>query len=73
MGRSKKEKEDRMKSRKVEDGIGNVRRTHGIWMTESWNAEADGESLTPVDVARSTSADDAVRLKDIECRKRQRR
>jgi DNA helicase TIP49 (TBP-interacting protein) len=29
-GRSKKQKEDEMKSRMVEDGIGNVRRTCGI-------------------------------------------
>jgi DNA helicase TIP49 (TBP-interacting protein) len=35
MGRSKKQKEDGMKSRKVEVGIGNVRRTRRIWMTES--------------------------------------
>jgi hypothetical protein len=32
IGRSKKQKEGGMKSRKVENVIGNVGRTRGIWM-----------------------------------------
>jgi hypothetical protein len=55
MGRSKKQKEDGMKFRKSEDGIRNIGRTRGIWMTESRNVEADGERLRPVGVARGTS------------------
>jgi hypothetical protein len=62
MVRSKKQKEDGMKSRKVKDGIGNVERTRGIWMTEWQNVEPDRESLRVVDVARGTSAKGAVRL-----------
>jgi hypothetical protein len=45
MERSNKQNENMVKSRKVQDGIGNVGRRRGIWMTESRNAEADGESL----------------------------
>jgi hypothetical protein len=71
MERSKKQKEDGMKSRKLEDG--NVGRTRGIWMTGSRNAEADGKSLTPVDAAPGTSAEGAVRSRDVECRRRQKR
>jgi hypothetical protein len=52
IGRSKKQKEDGVKSRKVEDRIGNIERTRRIWMTESRNVEADWESLRPVDVTR---------------------
>jgi hypothetical protein len=72
-GRSKKQNENMVKSRKVEDGIGNVRRTRGIWMTESRNVGADGENLRLVDVARGMSAEDAVRSRDIKYRIRQRR
>jgi hypothetical protein len=56
MGRSKKQKEDVMNSKKVEVGIGNVGRTRGMWTMESRNVEADGESVRSVDVARGTSA-----------------
>jgi hypothetical protein len=41
-GKIKKEKEDGMKSKKVEDEIGNVGKTSRIWITESRNFEADG-------------------------------
>jgi hypothetical protein len=37
----------------VEDGIRNIGRRRGIWVTESGNVEADGESLRPVDVAQN--------------------
>jgi hypothetical protein len=39
MGRLTKQNEDGVKSRKVEDGIGNVGRGCGIWMTASRNVE----------------------------------
>jgi DNA helicase TIP49 (TBP-interacting protein) len=61
MGRSKQQKEDGMKSRKVEDGTGNVGRTREMWTTKSRNVEADGESLRPVEAARGTSAEGARR------------
>jgi hypothetical protein len=73
MGRSKKQKEYGMKSRTIEDGIGDVGKTRGIWMTELRNVEADDESLRPVDVARGTSDEAAIGSKDVECRRRQRR
>jgi hypothetical protein len=66
MGRSKKQNENVVKSRKVEEKIGNVGRTRGIWMTESSNVEVVGESLRPVDVAPRTSAEYAVRSRDVE-------
>jgi hypothetical protein len=59
MGRSKKQKEDGMKSRKVEDKIENVGRTRGIWMAKLRNIEADEESFKPIDVARGTSTEGA--------------
>jgi hypothetical protein len=70
MGRSKKQNENVMKSKKVGDGIGHVGRTRGIWMTESRNVEADGESLSPADVVGKMLAEGAVRPMDVECRKR---
>jgi hypothetical protein len=73
MKRPKKQKEDGMKSPKVEDRIGKIGRTRGIWMMESGNVETDGKSLRPVDVARGTSAEGAVRSRDVGCRRRQRR
>jgi hypothetical protein len=72
MERSKKQNENMVKSMKVEEGIGNVGRTSGIWMTELSNIEADGESLRPVDVAPGMSAEGVVRSRDIEWRRRQR-
>jgi hypothetical protein len=53
MGRSKKQNENVVILKNVEDGIGNIGRTRGIWMTEWRNVEADGESLRPLDVARN--------------------
>jgi hypothetical protein len=73
MGRSKKQNENMVKSMKVEEGIGNVGRTSGIWMTKTSNIEADGESLRSVDIAPRTSAEGAVGSRDIEWRRRQRR
>jgi hypothetical protein len=72
IGRSKKQKEDGMKSRKVKNGIENVGRTRRIWIMESRNVKTDGENLTPVDVARGTSVDGAVRSRDAECRRKQK-
>jgi hypothetical protein len=59
-----------MKSRKVEDEMGNVRRTPGIWVTESRNVEGDRESLRLVDVARGTLAEGAGMSRHVECRRR---
>jgi hypothetical protein len=73
MGRLKKQKEDGMKSRKVEDGIGNIRRTHGIWKKESRNVDANRESLRSVDVVRGMSAESALRARDVECWRREKR
>jgi hypothetical protein len=72
MKRSEKQQEDGIKLKNVEDGIGNVGRTRGIWMTESRNVEAGGESLSPVDAARGTSAEGAVRSRDVEFQGKQR-
>jgi hypothetical protein len=55
MERLNKQNENMVKSRKAQNGIGNVGRRHGIWMTESRNAEMDGESLRQVDIARGMS------------------
>jgi hypothetical protein len=71
MGRSKKQNKNALKSKTIEDGIGNVGRTRGIWMTESRNVEADGESLRPTDVPPGTSPEDAIRSRDVESRRRQ--
>jgi hypothetical protein len=59
-----------VKSRKIEDAIGNVGKTGGISMTESRNVEANGERLRPVEIARGMSADGEVRSRDVECWKR---
>jgi hypothetical protein len=73
MGRSRKQKEDGMESRKAENEIGNAERTRGTWMRESRNVEAHGESFRPVAVARGTSGEGAARSRDVECWRRQRR
>jgi hypothetical protein len=73
MGRSKKQSEDGVKSRKAEDWIGNIGRGCGIWMTGSQNVEADGKSLRSLDVARGTSDEGAGRSKDIKGRRNPRR
>jgi hypothetical protein len=61
-----------VKSRKVEDGILNIGRGCGIWMTGSWNIEANGESLKSLAGAGGTSAECAGRLRDVGYRRRQR-
>jgi hypothetical protein len=66
MGRSKKQNENMVTSRKVEEGTGNIGRTRGIRMTESSNIEADRKILRPVDVAPRTSAEGALRSRDVE-------
>jgi hypothetical protein len=73
MERSEKQKEDGMKSRKIEDGIQNVGKTRGTSMADSRNVEMDGECLRPVDAARRTSAEGAVRSGEVEWRRRQKR
>jgi hypothetical protein len=73
MRRPRKQNEDAAKSKKVEDGIGNVGRGRRIWMTGSQNIEVDGESLRSLDVAGETSAENAERSREVECRRRQRR
>jgi hypothetical protein len=73
MGRSKKQNEKVVKSRMIEEGIGNIERTRGIWMTESQNVETDGKILRFVDVARGMSAEGAARSKKVECHRKQRR
>jgi hypothetical protein len=70
MGRSKKPNENVVKSKKVEDEIGNVGRTGGIWMAGSRNVEADEEGLEPIDAAREMPAEGAVRSRNVECRRR---
>jgi hypothetical protein len=72
MKRLNEHNENMVKSRKVQDRIGNVGRRHVIWMTESRNAEVDGESLRQVDIGHGMSAEGAIRSRDIECRRRQR-
>jgi hypothetical protein len=42
---------------KIEDGIGNVGRRRGMWVTGSRNAEANEESLRSLEVAGGTSAE----------------
>jgi hypothetical protein len=59
MERSRKHNDDAVKSMKVEDGIGNAARGRRIWMTGSWNVEANGESLRSLGVAGGTSAEGA--------------
>jgi hypothetical protein len=71
MGRSKKQNENVVKLRKVENGTGNVGRTRGIRMTELRNIEADRKSLRPVDVARGMSAEVTLRSRDLKCQQRQ--
>jgi hypothetical protein len=66
IGWSKKQKEDGMKSRKIEDGIQNIGETSGIRMTESRSVEADGKNLRWVGVARGASPEGAVRSRDVE-------
>jgi hypothetical protein len=70
MGRSKKQKEDGMKSRKIEDGIQYIGGTRGIRMTESRSVEADGKNLRRVGVARGASPEGAVWSRDIECQRK---
>jgi hypothetical protein len=70
--RSNKLNKNMVKSRKVQDGIGDVGTRRGIWMTESRNAETDGVSLRQVDITRGMSVEDAIRSRDIECRRKQR-
>jgi hypothetical protein len=71
--RSKKQNEDGLKSMKVEDGIHNVGRGHGIFMTGSRNVEANRESLRSLDVVGGTSAEQVGKPRDVECGRRQRR
>jgi hypothetical protein len=73
MRKSKKQIEDGMKSRNIEDWIGNSGRTCGITIMESRNVKADGESLRPVGVGCGMSAEVAIRSKDVQCRRRQGR
>jgi hypothetical protein len=70
--RSGKQNEDGVKSRKVEDGIGNVGRSCGISMTGSRNVDATVESLRPLDLAGETSDEGAGRSRDVECRRKHR-
>jgi hypothetical protein len=62
MGRLRKQNEDVMKSRKAEDGIENVERGCGIWVTGSRNVEADGKSLRSLDLSPGTSAEGVLIL-----------
>jgi hypothetical protein len=72
MARSRKQNKDRVKSKKFEDGTGNLGRGRGRWTAGSRNVEADAESLRSLDIARGTSAEGARRSRDLECRRRQR-
>jgi hypothetical protein len=72
MRKSRKQNEDEVKLRKVEDAIENVGSDRGIRMTGSRNVEANGESLKSLDVARGTSDESTGRSRGVELRKRQR-
>jgi hypothetical protein len=61
MERSRKENEDGVKSMKIEDGIENVGRGRGIWVTGSRNVEVNRESLRSLDAAGGTSTEGAGR------------
>jgi hypothetical protein len=73
MKKSRKQNENEVKSRKVEDGIENVARRRGTSMMESRNVVANVESLRPLQVAGGTSTEWARRLRDIKCQRRHKR
>jgi hypothetical protein len=73
MERSRKQNEDGVKSMKVEDGIGHVRRGREISMTGSGNVEENRESLRPLDLAGEASAKGAESSREIECRRKHSR
>jgi hypothetical protein len=73
MDRSGKQNKDGVKSRKVEDGIGNVGRGRGIPVMGSRNVEPNGKSLRSLDAAGGTSDEGAGRSRDLDCRRRHKR
>jgi hypothetical protein len=70
MERSRKQNEDRLKSMKVGDGIGNVGRDCGTSMTGWRNIEVNGESLKSLNVTGEMSAEWAGRSRDVEFHRR---
>jgi hypothetical protein len=70
----RKQNEDGVTPRKADDGIENIGRDRGIWMTGSRNVETDRESLRLLGVARGRFVESAgspgtLSGKDKEARK----